>query len=186
VRDRSGSVGPEAEQLHRAVTAAVVDEVKPPRAPVAVWRFGGGAIREPSTVFEGTPADAEDLAEMERDLSATVGAVPGTFVVPVLEKLERVGRAAEARGERLVIVLVTDAGFDDMDQARAVAERLAALPNIVAVALLPAARRDGANSRTRAEEAFAAFGRRLVVADPSDVQQGLDRLRAIVRAADRR
>ncbi|WP_395139751.1 hypothetical protein [Armatimonas sp.] len=100
----------------------------------------------------------------------------GTFGAPLLR---RVRERLQQQGKPILVIFVSDCGFDDLAEINAEAKLLAKEPNFIALYGLPAV--SDSSAYTKLEAALKPLGNRVRLAASADAPEAIREIQAILR-----
>lgn len=166
--------GRTVQQLGLAFGNELVDSVLPPRSPMQVWAFASRlSVR---SIWQGAPAGAEDLLGLQEWVRNNPRKGEGTYACPAFRTA--LDQARQAKGTDLLVVFSSDGEWDDIDQIAPVARQLAGCKNVRGVVVAPVSVQG--DYRSRLEAALQPLGGRVVIANKTDLDQAVERVRRLI------
>lgn len=169
--------GRSVQQLGMTLLDDVIDNVVPPRSPVQAWAFSSPTMVR--SIWNGAPLGAEDILPLQQWVHSHPRGGEGTYALPALSQSVGAAKEAAARNQDVLVILISDAEWNDTDKLAPQADELAAMPNVRGVVVVPVSVEG--EYRSRLEAVLRPLGERAVVANKTDIEQVENRMRRLIR-----
>jgi hypothetical protein len=133
------------------------------------------------------PQDATEVFRVSDSLKEAIKKNPrlktlrGTFIAPVLRKIR--DEAEVAQGKSIFVLILTDGGYDDRQEARLTLDDLKQMQNVRSILVGPVLTRD--RIRSINEDLFAPLraNDRVIITGRDDIQDNLEKWEAMIHEA---